>query len=167
VNNWFPLVRFEPIASDLCNALLDRWGHKMGPLARPFPSQAHALYHVSDPVCVVTHSCLIAPHVADGLGVLTRENTIEVSRLCAVRPGLCRVGLRLWREFVFPALGYPWALSYQDADLHSGNTYRFDGWERVGFSHSGSDKRSGAKGRNKWIWIWPKGARQLQQKADA
>jgi antitoxin VapB len=86
---------------------------------------------------------------------MTRENTIELSRLCAARAGLCRVALRLWREFVFPTLGYQYAVSYQDADLHNGNTYRFDGWERVGYSHSGTDTRSGRSGRDKYAWAWP------------
>jgi hypothetical protein len=97
---------------------------------------------------------LIRECVGGGLGQLTRANTIELARLCAVRPGLCRVALRLWREFVFPRMGYEVAISYQDADLHNGNTYRFDGWTREAFSHSGTDKRSGRKGRNKWIWVW-------------
>ncbi len=67
----------------------------------------------------------------------------------------CRVALRLWREVVFPATCKQWALSYQDADAHTGNTYRFDGWHRVGYSHSGTDTRSGRTGRNKWLWVWP------------
>jgi len=57
---------------------------------------------------------------------------------------------------VFPALGYPFAISYQDADLHNGNTYRFDGWKRIGRSKSGVDTRSGRKGRDKIIWLWQK-----------
>lgn len=89
-----------------------------------------------------------------GLHHLTRENTCELSRLCAERPHLCRVALRLWREFVFPQLGYRYVISYQDADMHSGNTYRFDGWKRAGFSSSGTDTRSGRRGRRKWIWVW-------------
>ena len=88
--------------------------------------------------------------------MLVRDNTIELARLCATRSGLCRVALRLWREFVFPTLGYQVAVSYQDADLHNGSTYRFDGWRRVGFSRGGSvDQRTGRVGRNKWIWVWP------------
>ena len=86
---------------------------------------------------------------------MNRDNTIELSRLCASRGGLCRVALRLWREFVFPAMGYEFAVSYQDADLHNGNTYRFDGWERVGRARSGTDTRSGRPGRDKWVWVWP------------
>ena len=49
---------------------------------------------------------------------------------------------------------YTHAISYQDADLHNGDTYRFDGWKREGYSSSGNDSRSGRKGRNKWIWVW-------------
>jgi antitoxin VapB len=103
---------------------------------------------------VAVHSNLISPRLGGELRHITRQNSVELSRLCASRPGLCRVVLRLWREFVFPALGKQYAVSYQDADLHNGNTYRFDGWKRLGFSRSGTDKRSGAKGRRKWIWVW-------------
>lgn len=49
-------------------------------------------------------------------------------------------------------------MSYQDADLHNGHTYRFDGWERVGYSHSGNDYRTGRRGRRKWVWLWPRRA---------
>ena len=118
-------------------------------------ARCHALYHEAVPVAVTMASNLIMPGVT-GCPELTRKNTIELSRLCASRPGLCRVMLRLWREFVFPALGYDYALSYQDADLHTGNTYRFDGWRRVAYSHSGTDTRSGRPGRDKWIWVWKK-----------
>ncbi|TIR29317.1 MAG: hypothetical protein E5X64_17070 [Mesorhizobium sp.] len=40
--------------------------------------------------------------------------------------------VRMRRAFVFPALcqecGFVWAVSYQDAAIHAGNLYRFDGW---------------------------------------
>ena len=83
-----------------------------------------------------------------------REECCELSRLCCERPDLCRVVLRLWREFVFPATGKHWAISYQDAVAHTGNLYRFDGWVRLGKSRSGTDQRSGRRGRNKVIWGW-------------
>ena len=85
---------------------------------------------------------------------LSRDNTIELARLCAVRSGICRVALRLWREMFFRDLGVPFAISYQDADLHSGATYRTDGWKRIGFTRSGTDQRSGRKGRKKYVWLW-------------
>lgn len=152
--NLFPIAELTPLDLDVCNHLLVEWHHKMGPLKRPIGTdRCYALLHNSEPVAVATTSTLIREAVG-GAAELNRENCIELSRLCAVRSGLCRVMLRMWREFIFPASGYRYAVSYQDADLHNGNTYRFDGWKRVGFSHSGNDPRSGRKGRDKWIWVW-------------
>lgn len=155
MNLFRPTATFENCDLDFANVLLVRWGHKMGELRRGNQgARCHALYQGDIPVGIVTASTLICPNVGGCVG-LTRANTIELSRLCAVRPGICRVVLRLWREFVFPALDYQHAISYQDADLHTGNTYRFDGWQRVGRSRSGMDTRSGRPGRDKWIWVWP------------
>lgn len=150
----FNFVAFNPISLEEANQCLVKWGHRMGPLHRGNQGAiCHALIHNNCPVAVTTASNLIAP-VVGGADWLTRSNCIELSRLCAERSGLCRVALRLWREFVFPVLGYRFAASYQDADLHTGATYRFDGWQRVAKSHSGTDTRSGRPGRNKWVWVW-------------
>lgn len=149
------LVSFDPIPLADANHYLMSWGHQMGELHRGNQGAlCHALFHGGHPVAVTTASRLIAP-VVGNCPWLTRDRAIELSRLCAERAGLCRVALRLWREFVFPALGFPFAVSYQDADLHTGATYRFDGWQRVGKSRSGTDTRSGRPGRNKWVWQWP------------
>jgi hypothetical protein len=151
----FPVATFEQVDLVLANQCLVDWSHKMGPLERANQEGINfALMHNGEPVAVAMTSTLIRQNVGGGLGHLTRENCVELSRLCAVRPGLCRVALRLWREFVFPELDATHAISYQDADLHNGNTYRFDGWSREAFSSSGSDLRSGKKGRRKWIWVW-------------
>lgn len=148
-------VAFEQVSLSEANEMLLAWGHKMGALNRGNQGAlCHALTHEGKPVAVTTASNLIAG-VVGNCDWMQRENTIELSRLCAARGGLCRVALRLWREFVFPALGYEYAVSYQDADLHNGNTYRFDGWERVGRSRSGRDTRSGRPGRDKYVWAWP------------
>lgn len=152
------VVCFVEIDLGLANEKLEEWGHAMGPLHRGNQAAiCHGLFFGCQLVAVTTTSTLISPQAAGG--DYTRENTCELSRLCADRAGICRVALRLWREAVFPDLPYTFALSYQDADLHSGNTYRFDGWKRVAFSHSGVDTRSGRRGRNKWIWVWQKGAK--------
>jgi len=148
-------VAFEQVSLSEANEMLTAWGHKMGALNRGNQGAiCHALTHEGKPVAVTTASNLIAG-VVGNCDWMKRENTIELSRLCAARGGLCRVALRLWREFVFPALPYKYAMSYQDADLHNGNTYRFDGWERVGRSRSGTDTRSGRPGRDKYVWAWP------------
>ncbi|MBF0342527.1 MAG: hypothetical protein HQL95_16410 [Magnetococcales bacterium] len=151
------MITFAPISLADANQCLIDWGHRMGPLHRGKQRGIHhALFHNGRPVAVAMASSLIRERVGgvDAALGLTRGTTIELSRLCAERAGLCRVALRLWREFVFPGLGYQYAISYQDADLHKGDTYRFDGWMRVGYSHSGTDSRSGRPGRNKWVWLW-------------
>jgi hypothetical protein len=149
------MVTFDPISLPEANRLLVQWEHKMGPCIRGNGRNwAHALIHERIPVAVTITSALIRETVG-GANFLNRENCIELSRLCAVRPGLCRVALRLWREFVFPHLGYDYAISYQDADIHNGNTYRFDGWQRISRARSGPDTRSKRPGRDKWVWLWP------------
>lgn len=151
----FPIVSFVTCTLPQANDLLEQWQHRMGPVRRPNGfALCHVLLHEDQPVAVTTTSTLIRETVA-GAPWLNRENCIELSRLCAARQGLNRVALRLWREFVFPYLGVEYAISYQDADLHNGHTYRFDGWQRIAYSHSGTDQRSGRSGRNKWVWLWP------------
>jgi len=149
-----PFVCFEPVELAQANECLVAWGHKMGPCIRGNArGWSHALICEGKPVAVTITASLIRDAVGNAPG-LNRENTIELARLCAVRPGLCRVAIRLWREFVFPSLGYRYAISYQDSELHNGNTYRFDGWKRISRSRSGFDSRSGKKGRDKWVWLW-------------
>lgn len=163
----FPVVSFDQIDLSEANGLLTRWGHKMGPMERPTYAEVpmYALIHSGRPVALAMAATLVRKHVGGGLDHLTRKNTVELGRLCAERPGLCRVALRLWREFVLPQLA-PVAISYQDADMHNGNTYRFDGWTRGGFSSSGTDQRTGRKGRRKWIWVYPADAATTTPKAE-
>ena len=151
----FPVVSLSPISLEEANNCLSKWEHKMGPLNRPQFEEDQCFGLIGDRGLhgVITQSQLISKNVA-GRTDLTRANTCEVSRLCAARPHICRAVLRLWREFVFPDSGYQFVISYQDADLHNGNTYRFDGWKKIGESRSGPDRRSGRKGRNKVIWMW-------------
>lgn len=139
----------------------------MGPIHRGNQNGwNHALYHEGRPVAVTMANTLIRECVGGINMNLTRENCVELSRLCAERPGLCRVALRLWREFVFPTLKYKYVISYQDADLHNGYTYRFDGWKRIGRSRSGKDTRSGREGRDKYVWLWESPAWKEQMAAE-
>lgn len=149
-----PWITFESGDLETANRLLSQWGHRMGPLHRGWQTATvHFLCHEGTPVALTTVSPLIRERVG-GIPWITRANAIELSRVCAERPGLCRVVLRLWREFVFPSLGRQYAISYQDAAEHTGNLYRFDGWERVSRTRSGVDQRSGRRGRDKWVWVW-------------
>jgi len=157
-----PFISFDAVDATQGNRMLVAWGHRMGPVNRPMGATWwHALHHNGEPVAVVCAAALICERVAG----FDRSEAVELARLCAVRPDLCRPTLRLWREFVLPALqakhGYQWAVSYQDEALHSGNVYRFDGWVDLEQSRSGTDARSNRKGRSKRIWAWPRDAAQI------
>lgn len=161
-----PLISFDAISRNELNKCLVAWGHKMGPWNRPdYGCEVfHGLQHNGDLVAVTAAARLI-PKVTAGL---SRDDAFELGRVCAARRDLNRVALRLWREFVFPAMcrahGWTWAISYQDAALHSGDLYRFDGWVRLGHSSSGTDARSGARGRRKVIWGWSLTPEEMQQR---
>jgi antitoxin VapB len=150
-----PICHVAEIDIADANGKLIAWGHRMGPCNRPNGAVwAHGLFEHGKPVAVAIAAGLIREKCAG----FSREDAFELARLCAARPTLCRVMLRLWREMVAPAIcrahGFRWAVSYQDKALHSGNTYRLDGWKVVGESRSGTDPRSGRKGRSKRIWGW-------------
>ncbi|WP_333679933.1 hypothetical protein [Dyella sp.] len=158
----FPLAAFDTINLTEANQLLQVWQHPMGPeRGNSAALHCHALLVHGKPVGLACTSSLIRERVGGGLSHLTRANAIELSRLCASDRWACRVVLRLWRELVFPGLGVAAAISYQDADLHTGNTYRFDGWRRAGYSRSGMDSRTGRAGRNKYIWVCPPTAAEV------
>lgn len=155
-----PLITFDTIDNDELNRCLIAWGHKMGPLHRPQYGNfggAHGLRHDGELLAVVASERMIAAQTCG----LTRTEAFELARVCAARSGLCRVVVRLWREFVFPAMcnagGYRWAISYQDRVQHTGNLYRMDGWVRLGETRSGTDLRGRdgtRKGRSKTVWGW-------------
>jgi len=124
----------------------------MGPCRRPMGKLvSHGMFvHGQLQALVVT-----ADLVRETCASKTRDEAIELARLCAARTDLCRPMLRLWREFVFPSFAREWAVSYQDEALHSGNVYRFDGWVQLKeHATSGTDQRSNRKGRSKTIWGW-------------
>jgi hypothetical protein len=151
-----PIAHIAAIELTDANAALVKWGHRMGACKRPNGNiWAHGLFAHGELVAVTISAALIRETCAG----LTRAQAVELARLCASRPGLCRVMLRLWREFVYPAHcqrhGYEWAVSYQDESLHIGDTYRFDGWVRLReHARSGPDSRTGRPGRTKTIWGW-------------
>jgi hypothetical protein len=151
------IVHLAEIDRDAANRRLIAWEHKMGAWNRPSIGGEwfHGLHHNGELVAVTAAAGLIRETCA----TLTRAEAFELGRLCAARPDICRAMLRLWREFVFPGIatrhGFRFVISYQDAAMHTGNLYRFDGWKRLGTSRSGTDTRAGGrKGRSKVIWAW-------------
>lgn len=152
-----PIAHVEAIDRGVLNDCLVRWGHRMGPWDRPsYREWAHALFRHGEPVAVAV--AVAAQLIKEPVAGLMRAEAFELGRLCASGPHLNRVMLRLWRDFVGSEIaarhGYEWVVSYQDLAMHNGNTYRFDGWTRLGRSRSGTDKRSGKVGRDKTIWGW-------------
>ncbi len=160
-----PIQHLAEIEVAEANKALVAWEHRMGACSRPSPLTAHGMFEHGRLVAVTILGTLMKEHTVDQL---SRSDALELARLCAARADLCRVMLRLWREMVFPAFGKPWAISYQDEALHSGDTYRFDGWLPIGRSRSGTDLRSGRRGRNKTVWGWHADAavRQARRERD-
>lgn len=155
-----PVLHVEAIDRVQLNRLLVDWDHRMGPFRRPrYAIEAHhALMHNGAPVAVTAASETVREVV--GQTGIRRDQCVELARLCACRPHLCRAMLRMWREFLFPSIAAAHrrqlAISYQDADLHTGQTYRFDGWVMVGRGgRGGPDSRSGRPSRDLRIWAWP------------
>lgn len=148
-----PYVTLEPIERSELNQCLTEWGHQMGAWERPLMKEwLTGLFHHGRPVAVLAAASLIR----ERCGGFSRSEAFELGRVCAARRDINRAALRLWREFVFPDIcrsnGYRAVISYQDAALHTGDLYRFDGWRKLGESSSGTDSRSGRKGRKKVIW---------------
>ncbi len=166
-----PLISFDRIDNDELNRCLVDWKHKMGPLQRPqyVEGIAHGMRHDGRLVAVTATEQMIP---AETCG-MRRDEAFELARVCAARPDICRVAVRLWREFVFPAVSLawecPWSISYQDAAAHRGDLYRFDGWVRLGCTRSGTDRRAiggERRGRNKVVWGWTLDAEKMAEKRE-
>jgi len=165
-----PIVGLVPVDVAEANALLEEWGHYLGPVRRPFPpTDAYALDVDGEPIAVATSDGI----VGDTSAGYARCEVVELSRLC-VKPGerwATRVMLRLWREKCAPkwpcvsprpGLRPLAAVAYSKNDRHEGRIYRFDGWTKV-------TDRAGSSGGRQWsrkratndaangaktLWLW-------------
>lgn len=137
-----PVVGLTTIPLRRANRLLDDWGHYLGPVNRPFGSQAWTLELEGRPIAVAV-SCSTVSATAAGHD---RDELVELARLCAAEPWATRVMLRLWREVAAPRWPY-WtvraAVAYSQNERHDGRIYRFDGWDRV-------TDRAGSSGGGAW-----------------
>lgn len=177
----FPIVGLTPIEPAEANAYLREWGHKLGPVNRPFRMEAWALEVDGRPVCVAVSASTVSSEVAayrdepgpDGkprrveVGRWRRTEAVELARLCA-EPGntwVNRAMLRLWREVLAPRWAC-WpvkaAISYSKNATHTGDLYRFDGWEKCqedagssgGGRHSRKRCATDAVYGPKTLWVW-------------
>ena len=160
------VVGFMPVHLDEANALLAEWGHYLGPVNRPFRSEAWALDLDDQPIAVAVG----ASAVSDTVAGYQRAEVVELARLAARERWATRVMLRLWREVAAPRfrLGpdHPApvaAIAYSQNSRHEGAIYRFDGWtlvsENAGSSGGGAWSRKryagdAAHGRKR-CWLWP------------
>lgn len=162
-----PAVAVEPIDIAAANYLLSEWGHYLGPCNRPFGQQAFALHTDGNPISVAVSASMVSKHASDDDGnvVATRGETVELARLCSSERWATRVMVRLWREVLaqtWPHWPVSKAIAYHQNDRHTGDVYRFDGWEKVnsncGSSGGGawSRKRYAADAAygKKSLWLW-------------
>ncbi|HEX8867340.1 MAG TPA: hypothetical protein VF821_16905 [Lentzea sp.] len=125
-----PMAGLYPCDLDDANALLVAWGHKLGPVDRPFRSEAFTLELDGQPIAVAVSASAVGSPVAG----YTRGQVVELARLGSREPWVTRVMLRLWREVCaprwecWPVLA---AISYSKNAMHRGDIYRFDGWEKI------------------------------------
>lgn len=123
---------FDTLDMALGNELLVAWGHRLGPLNRPFSQRGYVLLVDGEPVSLAMSASAVSGTVAG----YTRNEVVELARLCS-RPGhawASRVMVRMWRE-VFARRWPDWpvraAISYSLNAEHRGDLYRFDGWAKV------------------------------------
>jgi hypothetical protein len=156
-----PLVGLYPITVEQANDALILWQHKLGPVHRPFRQEAFGLELDGRLVAVAISASIVGGPVAG----LDRQEVVELARLSASERWACRVMLRLWREACAPRWAC-WpvkaAVSYSKNSMHSGDLYRFDGWQKVrtdcGGTGGGTWTRKRDKGEAvvgaKTLWVW-------------
>jgi antitoxin VapB len=157
-----PMAGLYPLPVDEANRLIvDRWQHKLGAVNRPFRQEAYALELRGATVAVATSGSIVNGPVAG----YERNEVVELTRLAGER-WATRIMLRLWREVCAPAWDC-WpvlaAVSYSVNALHTGDLYRFDGWEKVR-EDAGATRPTAAWGKPgvsrgaadgyKTLWVW-------------
>lgn len=153
-----PLVSFDLIDRDEANECLERWRHRMGPIKRPLFRAPidFGLREMGELQGVICCDTLIRETCG-----FTRYDAFELSRMCAAAPRINRALIRLFTEFAQPAVarvwGTQWAISYQNAKMHRGDLYRFDGWLRLRETRGGPDPRAAdttVTANERVIWGW-------------
>ena len=126
-------VFFSEITVDKANELLEAFGHPLGPYDRPYGSQAWGLAIDGQAVAVAVSGSTVGATSAG----FNRTQVVELARIARHpdHPGIMRVMLRLWRDYLAGRWVY-WpvqaAVSYA-LPGKEGNLYRFDGWAFHGY----------------------------------
>jgi hypothetical protein len=158
-----PIIGLVPYTLDYANRLLVHWEHKLGICERPFRSEAFGLELDGRAIAVAISASAVSSTVAG----YARQEVVELARLgrAPEAPWVLRVMLRLWRSVLAPRWEC-WpvkaAISYHKQAWHSGDIYRFDGWEKIredcGSSGGGAWTKPRAIGDaalgRKTLWVW-------------
>lgn len=157
------------------NSYLDAWGHQLGPCNRPFHQEAFALFVLDRPVSVAISASIVNGPVgpSDRSVQYQRNEVVELARQASCERWANRVMLRLWREVcapLWPCWPVKAAVSYSHNGMHTGDLYRFDGWERwradAGSTGGGTwgRKRSNTEAvyGTKTLWGWRYGTQQQE-----
>ena len=159
----YPMLGLYPMDIDTANSCLEVWGHRLGPIHRPFLQKAWSLEIGSQPISVAVSVSTVSTTVAE----LKRQEVVELGRLCSdpTYNWATRIMLRLWREIC--AQQWCWPVKAAIAYSHNshgqgGNIYRFDGWEKIRDDCGSSGGGSWSRQRdtedvvygNKTLWLW-------------
>lgn len=159
-----PIAGVNRISNGLCNDLLVKWEHKLGPCERPFLTESFAFEVDGEPIAVAMSCSIVHGPVA---GYRTQQ-VVELARLASCNKWANRIMIRSWREILAPKYS-AWkplaVVSYSHNALHGGEIYRTDGWRKV-TDKAGSTGKGGNWGRRgrgyaneaihglKTLWIW-------------
>jgi hypothetical protein len=144
------IARFGICDDAAADAMLERWGHWLGPCNRPFGRISYGLWWEDELVGVAVSASTVNARC----GGYDRQQVVELARLCCdpEHRDLTRVMLRIWRKAAATDWRRYWSaeayVSYSNAARHRGDIYRFDGWTRV------AECRAGVAGGN-----WTRGKR--------
>lgn len=166
---------FEAISKEQANELIASFGHPLEDYNRPFGCQAHGLA-IDGKAVAVTVSGSAVGNTSAGY---SKYQVVDLARIARHpdHPGVMRVMLRLWRDY----LAGRW--DYWDAPVHAavsyalpgktGNLYRFDGWKLYGKCRPwvGSGEQSWSKPskandlddgiKTLWYYPYPSAARDV------
>lgn len=152
----WPVLTLSEVPLRQANALLRRWHHDRGTLRRPSGSQSWLLAIDDEPVAVAISAFPVSATAAG----YDRAELVELARQASANGWANRVMIRLWREVCAPRWRYATpaaAISYSD-ERHTGDLYRFDGWELAAdgcrSGGGGSWSRAQAPGDRKRLWLW-------------
>ena len=125
---------FEKITKDQANELIAAFGHPLGEYNRSFGYQAWGLAIDGQAVAVTVSGSTVGATSAG----YSRFQVVDLARIARHpdHPGVMRVMLRLWRDYLAGRWDY-WAAPVHAAVSYAlpgkeGNLYRFDGWKFYG-----------------------------------